>query len=88
MAKITPLMLGLHQSATNLGSTYEFKNFGFLELMSSHETFAIRSQASVYTDGERATAFSYAWAFQKYLETQVATPLCNSNGTFYFEHEY
>ena len=51
-----PLMLGLHRIATNLGPIYELKNFGFLGLVSSRETFIIRSQASVYIDvGERLT---------------------------------
>ena len=43
-------MLGLHRIATNLGPIYELKNSGFLRLVSSGETFIVRSQASVYID--------------------------------------
>ena len=49
-------MLGLHRIATNLGPIYELEKNGFLGLMSSRETFIIRSQASIYIDvGERLT---------------------------------
>ena len=43
-------MLGLHRIATNLGPIYKLKNFGFLGLVSSRETFVIRLQASIYID--------------------------------------
>ena len=49
-------LLGLHRIATNLGPICELKDCGFLGLVSSRETFIIRSQASVYIDvGERLT---------------------------------
>ena len=49
-------MLGLHRIATNLGPIYKLKNFGFLGLVSSRETFIIKLQASIYIDvGERLT---------------------------------
>ena len=43
-------MLGLHRIRTNLGPIYELKNSGFLELVTSRETYIVRSQASVYID--------------------------------------
>ena len=50
------LMLGLYRIATNLGPIYELKNYGFFGLVTSQETFIIRSQTSVYIDvGERLT---------------------------------
>ena len=49
-------MLALHRITTNLGPIYELKNSGFLELVSSRETYIARSQASVYIDvGEQLT---------------------------------
>ena len=49
-------MLGLRRFVTELGPIYELKNSGFLGLMSSRQTFIVRSQASIYIDvGERLT---------------------------------
>ena len=43
-------MLGLHWIATNLGPIYKLENSGFLGLMSSRQTFIVRTQASIYID--------------------------------------
>ena len=43
-------MLGLHRITTNLGPIEELKNSCFLGLVSSRQTYIIRSQASVYID--------------------------------------
>ena len=49
-------MLGLYRITTNLGPIYELKNSGFFGLVSSRETFIVRSQTSVNIDfGERLT---------------------------------
>ena len=47
LALIHFIMLGLHRITTNLGPIS-----GFLELVSSRETYIVRSQASVYIDVE------------------------------------
>ena len=50
------VMLSLHRITTNLGPIYEWKNSGFLGLVSSRKNFIVRSQASVYINvGERLT---------------------------------
>ena len=48
---LASFMLGVHWCTTNLETTYELSNSGFLQLMNSHETFAIKSLASIYNDG-------------------------------------
>ena len=40
----SPVMLCLHGSVTNLGLTYEMIKYGLLELVNSHEIFAVKSQ--------------------------------------------
>ena len=46
----------LRRITTNLGPIYELKNSGFLGLVSSRQTYIVRSQASAYIDvGERLT---------------------------------
>ena len=52
LASCIKLMLGLHRIVTNLGPIHELKNSGFLGLVSSRQTFIVRSQANVYIDVE------------------------------------
>ena len=49
------ITIGLHRSTISSGPTYELQISGFPELVSSHETFAMRSHASIYTDDEGVT---------------------------------
>ena len=51
--------LGAHRSATNLGPLDKLYGSGFPGFVSSHEIFAVRSQANIYSDGRGDRHYSY-----------------------------